>query len=191
MAGTSNPWDDRYAFDGYLFGEAPNAFLASQVHRLKPGWRALAVADGERRNGVWLAEQSLLVESIDGSAVAQAKARRLADARSVAMDLTLADLSLWEWPERQFDVVVAIFIQFAPPMLRTELFAGMVKALKPEGLLMLQGYRPEQLQYGTGGPSSIENLYTVALLRDAFPSLELLALTAHDAVIHEGIHRHF
>lgn len=181
-----NLWDDRYAIDGYLFGEAPNAFLASQVHRLKPGWRALAVADGEGRNGVWLAEQGLLVESIDGSAVAQAKALRLADARGVAMDLTLADLSAWEWPERQFDLVVAIFIQFAPPTLRTELFAGMVRALKPEGLLMLQGYRPEQLQYGTGGPSSAENLYTEAMLRHAFGSLELLALRAHDDVIHEG-----
>ena len=102
------------------------------------------------------------------------------------MDLTLADLSLWEWPERKFDVVVAIFIQFAPPTLRTELFGGMVRALKPDGLLMLQGYRPAQLQYGTGGPSSAENLYTEALLRDAFPGLELLALKAHDTVIHEG-----
>jgi hypothetical protein len=101
----------------------------------------------------------LLVESIDGSLVAQTKARRLADARRVAMDLTLADLTSWEWPERKFDLVVAIFIQFAPPTLRTELFAGIVRALKPEGLLMLQGYRPEQLQYGTGGPSSLENLY--------------------------------
>jgi hypothetical protein len=128
----------------------------------------------------------LLVESIDGSLVAQTKARRLADARRVAMDLTLADLTSWEWPERKFDLVVAIFIQFAPPTLRTELFAGIVRALKPEGLLMLQGYRPEQLQYGTGGPSSLENLYTEALLRDGFPGLELLALSAHDAVIHEG-----
>jgi hypothetical protein len=44
----------------------------------------------------------------------------------VAIDLTVADLSSWEWPERKFDLVVAIFIQFAPPALRTELFAGMV-----------------------------------------------------------------
>jgi hypothetical protein len=47
-------WESRFAAPGYLFGTAPNAFLASQAHRLRPGQKTLALADGEGRNGVSL-----------------------------------------------------------------------------------------------------------------------------------------
>ena len=186
MAAPSDHWDSRYAIEGYLFGEAPNAFLAAQSRRLEPRWRALAVADGEGRNGVWLAEQGLLVTSVDSSTVAQAKAQRLADARGVAIELVLADLGDWRWPEGKFDVVVGIFIQFAAPKFRAEIFEGMANALKPGGLLLIEGYRPEQLGYGTGGPSTVEKLYTEALLRVSFPTLEIIELRSYDAAIREG-----
>jgi cyclopropane fatty-acyl-phospholipid synthase-like methyltransferase len=179
-------WDERYQGEAYLFGEAPNAFLAAQAHRLRPGMNALAVADGEGRNGVWLAEQGLDVLSVDFSPVAQAKAARLAQARGTTLRLEEVDLASWTWPEAQFDVVAAIFIQFAGPELRDQIFAGMNRALKPGGMLLLEGYRPEQIAYGTGGPRMPENLYTEALLRAAFSDFEILELSAYDAVIEEG-----
>lgn len=190
MTGADNLWDRRYAQPDYLFGTEPNAFLARQIGRLQPGWRALAVADGEGRNGVWLAEQGLSVRSIDSSAVAQDKARSLARARGVEMEVDLVDLDAWTWPQAEFDLVAAIFIQFAPPDLRARLFADMARALKPGGLLLLEGYRPEQIAYGTGGPSLPQNLYTEALLREAFADLEILDLLAYDAEIHEGAGHH-
>ncbi len=179
-------WNARYAGADYLCGQAPNAFLAAQAPRLRRGPSALAVADGAGRNGVWLAEQGLDVLSIDAAASAQDKARRLAEARGVSLRLELADLSAWAFPPAAFGVVAAIFIQFAGPDLRARLFAGMKQALRPGGLLLLEGYRPEQLGYGTGGPPLIENLYTEAMLRDAFGDLEILELSAYDAVIEEG-----
>ena len=179
-------WNQRYAGEAYLFGEAPNAFLESQAHRLPPAGRALAVADGEGRNGVWLAERGLSVVSLDGSTRAQEKAAVLAARRGVALDLVLADLSAWDWPDAAFDVIAGIFIQFAPPPLRARLFAGMERALRPGGLLLLEGYRPEQLAHRTGGPSQVEHLYTEDLLREAFASLDILELVSRDAVIREG-----
>lgn len=179
-------WDERYAQEGYLFGEQPNAFLSRQKQRLKSRASALAVADGEGRNGVWLAEQGLDVLSIDGSAVAQAKARQLAARRGMQIAFEVADLADWIWPERAFDVLAAIFIQFAGPELRAKLFEGMRHALKPGGLLVLEGYRTEQLDYGTGGPSAAENLYTEAMLREAFADLQILELNVYDAVVEEG-----
>ena len=53
-------WDERYSTDTYIFGTAPNVFLASQADLIRSGMRALAIADGEGRNGVWLAEQGAL-----------------------------------------------------------------------------------------------------------------------------------
>ena len=179
-------WNARFAGEDYLFGTEPNAFLRAQAHRLRPGWKALAVADGEGRNGVWMAEQGLVVTAVEGSPVAIAKAKRLAASRGVALDAIQADLATWDWPVGAFDVVAAIFIQFAGPALRQRMFQGMKTALRPGGLLLLQGYRPEQLAYGTGGPKAVENLYTEALLREAFSDLRIEALASHDSVIREG-----
>lgn len=179
-------WNNRFAGETYVFGEEPNAFLARQQARLPRSGRALAVADGEGRNGVWLAQQGLSVHSVDGSSVAQEKASRLAAARGVTLELELADLSDWSWPEATYDVVAAIFIQFAGPELRAAMFAGMKRSLKPGGLLLIEGYRPEQIAYGTGGPRVVENLYTEAMLAEAFAEFEILELAAYDADIQEG-----
>ncbi|WP_137152976.1 class I SAM-dependent methyltransferase [Devosia sp. FKR38] len=180
-------WDDRYSQDGYVFGEAPNGFLARQADRLQAGGTALAVADGEGRNGVFLAERGLDVLSIDASPVGLAKADKLAARRGVNLRTQCLDIGAYGWPEAAFDVVAAIFIQFAPPALRDAMFAGMVRTLKPGGLLLLEGYRPEQLGYGTGGPSQVENLYTEELLRARFAALEILVLESYDAELTEGI----
>lgn len=179
-------WNARFGEPGYLFGTAPNAFLAAQAPRLKRGQRALAVADGEGRNGVWLAKQGLAVTAVDFSPVALAKAKALAEKEGVSLDFIEADLARWAWPEAAFDVVAAIFIQFAAPDLRAAIFRDIQKALRPGGLLLMQGYRPEQLAYATGGPPHAENMYTEDLLRAAFAGMEILHLAAHDSVILEG-----
>lgn len=187
----SEVWNERYGkTDGYLFGTQPNAFLLSQQDLLKQGVYCLAVADGEGRNGVWLAERGLRVLSVDSSAVAVNKARTLAQQRGVKLDFELADLLHWDWGEDRFDVVVAIFIQFAAPGQREQMFANIKRCLRPGGLLLLQGYTPRQLEYGTGGPSQAENLYTEALLRDIFSDCEILHLCVHDDFISEGSAHH-
>ncbi|MFA6229644.1 MAG: class I SAM-dependent methyltransferase [Rhodanobacter sp.] len=182
-----NRWDERYSAEGFLFGTAPNAFLASQRRRLPTRGRALAVADGEGRNGVWLAEQGLDMLAVDASTVGLAKGQRWAAERGVTLRQELADLAHWEFGVDRLDVIAAIFIQLAAPALRERLFAGMQSALKPGGLLLIQGYRPEQLALGTGGPSELANLYTEQLLRGAFNDLAIEHLAVHDAEIHEGL----
>jgi cyclopropane fatty-acyl-phospholipid synthase-like methyltransferase len=179
-------WDERYASEDYLFGTEPNEFLVSQRHLLKPGMSCLAVADGEGRNGVWLAQQGLQVLSVEASVVALEKAKKLARQRGVAIDFEQADLAHWQWGENRFDVVAAIFIQFASPALREQMFAGIKRCLKPGGLLLLQGYTPRQLEYKTGGPPVAENMYTEALLRNAFGDMEIMHLCEHDDHIGEG-----
>jgi cyclopropane fatty-acyl-phospholipid synthase-like methyltransferase len=181
-----NMWDERYAGGEYFFGTRPNSFMVSQHHQLKPGMHCLAVADGEGRNGVWLVEQGLQVLSVDSSSVAASKADTLAQQKGVKLDFEVADLLNWEWGENKYDVVVAIFIQFASPAQRAEIFANIKKCLKPGGLLLLEGYAPRQLEYKTGGPSVLENLYTEPLLRKEFADMEIMHLHEYDSEINEG-----
>lgn len=179
-------WDQRYAQPGFLFGEVPNVFLTRQQPRLKPGMSVLSIADGEGRNGVWLAEQGLQVHAVEASPVALEKSRRLAARRGVTLQWEEADLQNWAWPQAAYDAVVAIFTQFVGPEGRARQFAGIRQALKPGGLLIMQGYTPRQLEYGTGGPPHAENMYTAELLRSAFGDWDILHLAEHDDVIEEG-----
>jgi cyclopropane fatty-acyl-phospholipid synthase-like methyltransferase len=179
-------WETRFSAPEYVFGTAPNAFLAKQKTRLPKSGRALSVADGEGRNGVWLAEQGLDVLSIDFSAKAQAKARALAQSRNVKITTELADVTLWRWPVAEFDVVAVIFTQFLVPAVRGEFFARIRNALKPGGLLLMQGYTPRQLQYGTGGPKQIEQLYTRALLEAEFAGMSAVEVNEYDCEMREG-----
>lgn len=179
-------WQQRYSTPGYLFGTAPNYFLCSCKELLPAAGRVLVVADGEGRNGIWLAEQGLDVVSLEFSPVAIAKAAALADERGVDIDIVEADVHNWTYPDEDFDAVVEIFTQFSTPAERSRKWAGMKKALKPGGLLIIQGYRPKQLDYGTGGPNQLENLYTRSLLEEAFSEFKDIRIEEEDLVIQEG-----
>lgn len=181
-------WSGRYADAGeeYLFGTAPNRFLAAQKRRLRPGMTALSVADGEGRNSVFLAEEGLAVTAVEISPVGLHKAQRLATSRHVEVDFVLGDVLKWQ-PSQPFDVVAAIFVQFVGPAERALLFERIKAAVKPGGLLLMQGYTPRQLEYRTGGPSAVENLYTAELLRAEFAGWEILELREHEDVLDEGM----
>jgi len=179
-------WNARYASPDYVFGTQPNAFLRAEARRLKPGARVLCVADGEGRNGIFLAEKGMQVHSVDFSDNALAKARKLARARNVDIEFEKADLFSWNWPVERYDAVVAIFIQFAPPGERTALFENMKRALKPGGLILMEGYGARQMSYKTGGPGILDQLTTRELLEDSFHGWEIIDLEDYDCEISEG-----
>ena len=179
-------WNGRFASESYVFGTRPAAFLVDNAHYVPPRSRVLVPADGEGRNSVFLAAMGHEVVATDIAKEGIAKARKLADARGVSVEFRHLDLQGWQWPEAEFDAVVAIFIQFAPPAFRDEIFAGMKRAVRPGGIALLHGYTPKQLEYRTGGPPDVEQLYTEKLLRTAFADWELLRIEAYERELDEG-----
>ena len=179
-------WEARYAGEGgYLFGRAPSGFLTENPWALSSGATALAVADGEGRNGVYLAERGLAVTSFDLSETAVARARALADGRGVQIDAHLSTWEDWDW-SRSFDLVVAIFVQFVPPAERPGFFSRLGEAVAPGGRLLLHGYTPEQVAYGTGGPPDPAQMYTLPMLAEAFRGWRVLRLAAYEREVDEG-----
>ena len=178
-------WNDRFATGDYLFGRAPAAFVTAQAGRIPPKSRVLSVADGEGRNAVHLARLGHAVTAFDLSPNAVAKARRLAAEDGVSVDFHVSTLEDWDWSDA-VDALVAVFIQFLPPEARAEAFADFARVIRPGGLLLLHGYAPRQVDYGTGGPGAAENMYTEAMLARAFAGWEILHSADYDAEIHEG-----
>lgn len=186
-------WNARYegAGDDYLFGSEPNRFLARRAALFADGARALCIADGEGRNSVWLARQGLAVRAVEISPVAVHKARRMAAAANARVDFMVADMLAADWPPAEmvaaFDWVIGIFIQFVGPAQRERQFEVMKRATRPGGRILLHGYTPKQLEYRTGGPSAVENLYTAALLREAFADWTIEELVDYEDDIAEGL----
>ena len=179
-------WEARYSAPGYAFGKAPNYFLVKCRSLLPAAGRVLAVADGEGRNSVWLAEHSLDVHATDFSPTALDKARALARERGVSVNFEIADVHNWAYPQAAYDVVCEIFTQFSTPAERALKWAGMRKALKPGGLLIVLGYSPKQLAYGTGGPKQIDKLYTRSMLAEAFAGFQDMVFTEEELELQEG-----
>jgi SAM-dependent methyltransferase len=179
-------WNNRYSKEDYVFGTEPNEWLRRQATVWKSGSSILCVADGEGRNSVWLAKQGHQVDAFDISDVAVTKARRLAKECQVKVDFAIAGCDDIAWKPNCYDGVAAIFVQFADPTLRSRLFDNMARSLKPGGSLLLVGYTPKQLGYGTGGPSVLSHLYTPKMLREAFCNLTIQALEEYETELAEG-----
>ncbi|ONG53118.1 methyltransferase type 11 [Pseudoroseomonas deserti] len=178
-------WDARYGAAPWLFGQAPNRYLESLAPRLRPGLRALALGDGEGRNGVWLAEQGLDVLAVDWSATGLERAEQLARDRGQRIATEAADLTVWSWPEARFDLIAWVFCHL-PSADRAVVAAGACRALAPGGLLLLEGFSPAQQGRRSGGPKDPDLLWTRAKAEADFAGLEMLECLEGTVLLDEG-----
>ena len=180
-------WNERFNKEIFIFGKEPNEYLVEKTNQyLKPKDKVLCIADGEGRNGVWLAKQGMQVVGFDASDIALAKAKQFSIDNQVEVEYSFSDTDSYAWQENSYDAVIGIFIQFADPAMRARIFENAYKTLKSGGLFILQGYTPKQLDYKTGGPSLIEHLYTEEMIRDLAKQFEILELVSYEKALSEG-----
>ena len=180
-------WNERFNKPEFIFGKDPNEYLVEQASKyLKPNSSVLCIADGEGRNGVWLAKQGMNVTGFDISEIALAKAHQFAADNEVHIQYSLCDTDGFNWQANSYDAVIGIFIQFADPEMRVRIFKQVHQTLKPGGFFILQGYTPKQLEYKTGGPSLIEHLYTEEMIRGLSQDFEVLELQCYENELSEG-----
>jgi SAM-dependent methyltransferase len=179
-------WDDRFAGPGHLFGTEAADFVARQAWRLAPGSLVLSIAEGEGRNAAHLARLGHFVTGFDGSQVALQKARALVAGVQPAPDFRHSRIEDWDWAPGAYDAVFGVFMQFAPPPLRAQMFSGIARTLRPGGLVLLHGFAVRQTGNSSGGPRQPDHLYTLDLLRAAFAGWQILHQADYDAALDEG-----
>lgn len=186
---TDNPWDQRYAGPGYRYGTEPNAFLREVAARIPKG-PVLCLADGEGRNGVFLAGRRHRVLSVDLSRLGLGKARRLAAERRVTIATLVADLGSFAIAPSAWSGIVSIWAHVLPDV-RRRLHRAVVAGLAPGGALVLESYTPGQLARGTGGPPDAERMMTLAGLREELAGLRFeigreLVREVREGDLHQG-----
>jgi hypothetical protein len=187
-ASTAARWDERYrAAIEPPFGEAPNEYLRMVCARADfTAHTALCLADGDGRNGRWLAAQGRAVTAVDVSAVATEQAIELDGRRGVSVERITADLARWTpEPGHAWDAVFLIYLQSAWPVRRRALEVG-AAALAPGGWLVVEGFSKAQGARPEMGPDDLDRLYDLAELREALPGLQVVEALAGRVLLSEG-----
>jgi hypothetical protein len=180
-------WNQRYAAEGYAYGTEPNDFLVGVAGRFQAGARLLCLADGEGRNGVWLARQGFDVSSVDIAEQGMEKARDLAQQHGVALDTRVADLAVHELGSSAWDAIVSIFVHL-PPKVRRDLHTRCVAALRPGGYMVFEAYGPGQLGRCTGGPPEAALLPALEDVEAELAGCRILHRFSGLRDVHEGRH---
>lgn len=178
-------WNEKYSQPGYVYGTEPCQWLRMNQHRLPTEGRALAIADGEGRNGVFLAQQGLQVTSVDLSEVGLAKAQALASTRGVQLQTVIADLRDYEIAPGSLAVAIAIYAHL-PSDLRPLVHRRIAEGLQPGGLFVLEAFHPNQLKYTSGGPRSVDLLYRVDEVLADFSDCHIVEALEGQTALTEG-----
>lgn len=168
-----------------MYGTEPNDLLRERVGMLPAGGQVLCLAEGEGRNGVFLASKSFRVTGVDQSKVGLDKAQKLAKERGVEITTIVANLLEYELGEARWDAIVSIWCHM-PPADRENLHPRLVRALRPGGVVLFEHYHPRQLGYGTGGPPDPSMMLTLEELRGAFWGWKVLHSFEGEREVHEG-----
>lgn len=180
-------WDQRFSIDDYLFGKEPAQALLKLEKYLVPKGETLVIADGEGRNSVYLASKGFKVTASDYSKVASRKARALADKKNVEVNYRVEDFFDIIWSEKQYDNVVGICFQFVPQEKINKVMLGLKAATKKGGTLLVHGYTPKQINFGTGGPKDVSLMYTKETFTGLFSENDIILIEEYQASLSEGV----
>ncbi len=178
-------WDSRYAAPEYAYGTAPNAGLVALEHLLPRGARVLVPGDGEGRNGVWLASRGHRVTVVDQSAAGLRKCAQLAASRAVSVETVQADLADYSPETAGYDALVLVFVHL-PPEVRRAVHQRLLNALKPGGVLILEGFDRSHLGLPGGGPRDPAWLFDADSLQADFAACAELGIELIDGDLDEG-----
>ncbi|HIJ50672.1 MAG TPA: class I SAM-dependent methyltransferase [Nitrospinae bacterium] len=133
-------WNEKYDTEVYLFGEKPIPFLTDNIHILPKG-KALDVAMGEGRNGVYLAAQGFDVTGLDISEKGLEKAHVLAAKNNVTTKTKVVDLESIQFEPNSYDLILCTYY------MDRGLYKKFRDALKPGGMLLIETYNIDYLKY--------------------------------------------
>ncbi len=133
-------WNERYSGDTYRFGKDPIPYLVEQISRLPKG-KALDLAMGEGRNGVFLATKGFQVTGLDISEKGLEKAQSLAKAQGATIETKVVDLDDALLGTNEYDLVLCTYY------LNRGLLPKMKQAVKPGGMVVVETYTMDHLKY--------------------------------------------
>ena len=182
------PWDSRFSSEHFFYGTEPNIFFAEFLKTFNKPGIILLPAEGEGRNAVFAAKSGWEVDAFDSSSVARKKALDFASREKVSVNYSLLDLIDFVPKPAHYDMVAIIFVHH-PEEVRVQFHQKVIQSLKKDGVVLVEAFAKEQLNYRSGGPPDINKLYSTDILRKDFAGLTIQKLSHEKTFLDEGQHR--
>jgi len=179
-------WNKRYSEQEFAYGTEPNAFLKERLENIKHG-TALFLGEGEGRNAVYAAKLGWQVDAVDFSSFAKDKALKLAKENKVNINYEVCDLNDYHIKENYYDIVVMIFLHL-PIELRRKVFQKSIHSLKQNGRMIIEAFSKEQINNSSGGPQSIDLLYSENDVLNLVKDLNTELIESKTISLDEGEH---
>ena len=179
-----NFWDEKYSTDDFIYGKVPNEFFRKNLLKIRPG-RLFLPGEGEGRNAVFAAQNGWVVDATDQSEVGKLKALKLASESEVKINYSVCNISEYNFPENYYDAAAVIFFHL-PEELRKKIHKKIIESLKTNGILILELFNKEQLGKDSGGPQSLDMLYSQEDIEKDFNQLKTLLLENATIQLNEG-----
>ena len=173
-------WNSRYSEQEFAYGTQPNAFLKEQLEKIKSG-TALFLGEGEGRNAVYAAKLGWQVDAVDFSSSAKIKALKLAEENKVTINYEVSDLNEYTFKENYYDLVVMIFVHL-PLDLRRKVFKKSIQSLKLNGKIIIEAFGKDQINNSSGGPRSLDLLYSEKDMLDLVNELKTISLNQKPSI---------
>lgn len=155
-----NHWDEKFKSEDYIYGIEPNEWIRS-VFNEKGDLDIALLAEGEGRNAVYLAGLGHEITTYDYSKEGIEKTKRLAASKGVDVTANLQDITVKEaLPSNFYDAAVCVF-GHVPKEGKETMFSNMINSVKSGGMIVFELYSKQQLEFKTGGPPSIDMLFSI------------------------------
>ena len=177
-------WNSRYSDQEFAYGTDPNEFLKEKIEMLKTG-KALFLGEGEGRNAVYASKIGWEVDAVDFSSSAKAKAIKLAEVNKVTINYEVSDLNDYTFKENYYDLVVMIFVHL-PLDLRRKVFNKSIQSLNQNGKIIIEAFGKDQINNASGGPRSLDLLYSEKDILDLVNDLNTIFLESKTINLEEG-----
>lgn len=181
----SNFWDERYSSEEYVYGIEPNLFFKEQLYFIVPPGKLVLPGEGEGRNAVYAAKLGWQVDAFDQSAIAQAKALKLAERNEVNINYPVVDLRKFIPTKNYYNAAAIIFVHFDSEE-RSIFHHKIIDSLKPGGKLILESFSKNQFGKNSGGPQDLGMLYSLEELKNNFGKMRTILIEEKNVFLNEG-----
>lgn len=165
-----NFWDEKFEKQPNLYGDEPNLYFKEKLRENQPG-KVLLPGEGEGRNAIHAASEGWKVTAFDQSEIAKIHANDRAKSLGLEIDYHVCDANIFLPSLAEYDLLALIYFHL-PPTLVMPIYQKFLKALKPGGTLVIEGFGKDQLGYTSGGPKDKDMLYAIDHLKGIFPGVK-------------------
>jgi len=141
-------WNKIFADSNLNYNRAPSRLLVSAVADRKPG-AAVDLGMGEGRNTIFLVQKGWRVAGVDLSDVAVAQAKKHAAELGVQIETVIEDLDKYDFGHERWDLITLFYMHGWYHLSKLDSARRLRDALKPGGLLVIEGFAGGQVGYQT------------------------------------------